>query len=100
MAINKNNELFNEKIKDSEGMFYHLDEDEKKTKKTKEEVKETVQSSGPKAMTLAEFKKLDPSFNESMFITKVNNMFVKFFTDIMMDRLLEVKHFINDEVYA
>lgn len=98
MAMKETNRLFNENIKDANGLFYHLDEDEKKTKVAKPEKK--VEPSGPKVMTIDEFKKLNPTFNESMFITKVNNMFVKFFTDIMMDRLPEVNHFVSDEVYA
>jgi predicted lipid-binding transport protein (Tim44 family) len=49
-------------------------------------------------MTLTEYKSMDPTFNESMFITKVNNIFVKLFTSIMMDKLNEVDHFVGDEV--
>lgn len=97
MAMKENNRLFNENIKDANGLFYHLDEDEKKHKVAKPEKK--VETSERKEMTLDEFKKLDSTFNESMFITKVNNMFVKFFTNIMMDRLPEVKHFVSDKVY-
>jgi len=98
MAMKENNKLFNENVKDSNGLFYHLDEDEKKKKI--EKLEKEVEPSSPKEMTIDEFKEYDPSFNESMFITKVNNMFVKFLTNIMMDRLPEVKHFVNDEVYA
>ena len=97
MAMKENNRLFNENIKDANGLFYHLDEDEKKHKVAKPEKK--VETSERKEMTLDEFKKLDSTFNESMFITKVNNMFVKFFTNIMMDRLPEVNHFVSDKVY-
>lgn len=50
-------------------------------------------------MTVEEFKNIDNSFSQSMFITKVNNIFVKLFTNIMMDRIDEVKHFISDDVY-
>lgn len=50
-------------------------------------------------MTLEEFSKLDKSFNETVFIANVNNMFIKFFTNIMLDTLPEVKHFVSDEVY-
>ena len=49
-------------------------------------------------MTLTEYKSIDTTFNESMFITKVNNIFVKVFTSIMMDKLCEVDHFVSDEV--
>lgn len=51
-------------------------------------------------MTVKEFMKYDDTFNESLFLSKINNMFIKFFTNIMMDRLEEVKHFVSDEVYA
>ncbi len=98
MAVRDNDELEAGIIKDSEGRYYHLNEEQQKKKQPKEEVVEEkpVES---KVMTVDEFRKYDETFNESMFITKVNNMFVKFFTDIMMDRLDEVKHFISDEVY-
>ena len=51
-------------------------------------------------MTVDEFKDVDKTFNESMFITKANNIFVKLFTAIMMDKLDEVDHFISDYVMA
>ncbi len=38
-------------------------------------------------------------FNTELFITKVNNVFVKLYTAIMKENLEEVNHFINDEVY-
>ena len=38
-------------------------------------------------------------FNEAMFKTKVDNIFVKLFTAIMKGNLQEVDHFIGDEVY-
>lgn len=50
-------------------------------------------------MNLEEFKTIDSTFNESMFITKVNNIFVKLFTAIMLDKLDEIKHFISEDVY-
>jgi predicted lipid-binding transport protein (Tim44 family) len=49
-------------------------------------------------MTLSEYKSIDLTFNESMFLTKVNNVFIKLYTAIMMDELEEVKHFINEDV--
>ena len=49
-------------------------------------------------MTLSEYKSVDLTFNESMFLTKVNNVFIKLYTAIMMDELEEVKHFINEDV--
>lgn len=50
-------------------------------------------------MNTLEFSNIDKTFNEAMFMTKVNNIFIKFFTAIMMDNLVEVDHFIGDEVY-
>ena len=50
-------------------------------------------------MTIQELEQLDSTFNQAMFITKVNNIFIKFFTAIMKDKLAEVDHFISDEVY-
>ncbi len=38
-------------------------------------------------------------FNEAMFKTKVDNIFVKLFTAIMKGNLQEVDHFISDSVY-
>lgn len=42
---------------------------------------------------------LDKDFNEAMFKTKVDNVFVKLLTSVMLDELDNVKHFINDVVY-
>lgn len=42
--------------------------------------------------------KVDSSFNENMFITKVNNIFIKLMNAIMFKDLDSVKHFINDEL--
>ena len=50
-------------------------------------------------MTVNEFKQLDSTFNESMFLTKVNNIFVKFFTAIMLDKMIDIDHFVGDDVY-
>lgn len=49
-------------------------------------------------MTVKEFINYDRTFNEGMFLTKVNNIFVKLLSSIMMDSLDDVKHFINDDV--
>ena len=46
-----------------------------------------------------ELLKIDPTFNEGMFITKVNNIFVMLHSSIMMDNLERVKHFLSEEVY-
>lgn len=50
-------------------------------------------------MTIHEFTRIDNTFNEAMFLTKANNIFIKLFTAIMMDNLDEVDHFISDDVY-
>ena len=50
-------------------------------------------------MNSSEFSKIDSTFNEGLFLSKVNNIFVKLFTSIMLDTLDEVKHFIGDDVY-
>ena len=50
-------------------------------------------------MTIQELERLDSTFNQAMFITKVNNIFVKYFTAIMKGKLSEVDHFISDNVY-
>ena len=38
-------------------------------------------------------------FNEALFKTKIDNIFVKLFTAIMKGDLKKVDHFISDEVY-
>ena len=50
-------------------------------------------------MRVSEFTNIDNTFNEAMFLTKVNNIFIKFFTSIMTDKLADVDHFISDDVY-
>jgi hypothetical protein len=50
-------------------------------------------------MTLQEYLKYDTKFDESMFISKVNNMFVKYFTAIMLGELENIKHFVSDDIY-
>ncbi len=42
--------------------------------------------------------KYPQDFNETMFISKVNNIFVKLLTAIMQNNLKTVDHFISDEV--
>ena len=44
---------------------------------------------------MEELLKIDPSFNEGMFITKVNNIFIMLHSAIMMDDLNRVRHFIS-----
>lgn len=50
-------------------------------------------------MTLNELEIKDQNFNESMFITRVNNIFIKLFTGIMFQNLDDVRHNISDNVY-
>ena len=45
-----------------------------------------------------ELLKIDPTFNEGMFITKVNNIFVMLHSAVMMDDLNRVRHFISEDV--
>jgi hypothetical protein len=47
-----------------------------------------------------ELHDIDPTFNEAMFITKVNNIFVMLHSAIMMDDLDRVRHFISNELEA
>ena len=51
-------------------------------------------------MDIKEFSLYDKDFNESMFLSFVNNVFVKVFTSIMMDKLDTVKHYMNESVYT
>ena len=44
-------------------------------------------------------KILDKNYNESMFITRINNIFIKLFTGIMFNNLDDVRHNISDNVY-
>lgn len=41
----------------------------------------------------------DANFNEAMFKTYVDNMFVKIYSAFMFDELPNVKHFMTEEVY-
>lgn len=50
-------------------------------------------------MTLNELESIDNSFNVSMFITRVNNIFTKLFNGIMLQDLDDVRHFISNDVY-
>ncbi len=50
-------------------------------------------------MTIDELTSKDKKFNESMFLTKVNNVFIKYFSSIMFEEMDEVKHFISDDIY-
>jgi predicted lipid-binding transport protein (Tim44 family) len=46
-----------------------------------------------------ELLKIDKTFNEGMFITKANNIFIMLHHSVMMDDLNRVKHFLSDEVF-
>lgn len=50
-------------------------------------------------MRVEEFKLIDKTFNESMFLSKVNNVFIKFFTAIMLEELEDIRHFVSEDVY-
>lgn len=43
--------------------------------------------------------KSDSAFNEAVFKSYVDNMFVKIFTAVMLDELESVKHFMSEDVY-
>ena len=47
---------------------------------------------------MEELLKIDPSFNEGMFITKVNNIFIMLHSAIMMDDLDRVRHFLSNNL--
>ena len=50
-------------------------------------------------MKVSEFSKIDTTFNEAMFLSKVNNIFIQLFNSLMFDELKDVDHFIGDELY-
>ena len=45
------------------------------------------------------YKLLGEDFSLPMFITKVNNIFIMYYSAIMMDDEKRVAHFLSDEVY-
>jgi len=47
---------------------------------------------------MEELLRIDPTFNQGMFITKVNNIFVMLHTAIMMDDIDRVRHYISQEL--
>lgn len=47
---------------------------------------------------MKELISIDPQFNEGMFITKVNNIFIMLHSAIMMDDLNRVRHYISDDL--
>lgn len=50
-------------------------------------------------MSVEEYTKIDNTFNEDMFLSKVNNVAVKLFSAMMLDNLDSVRHFINQDIY-
>lgn len=46
-----------------------------------------------------ELLKVDPSFSESMFKTKVDNTFIMLFTSVMMKEMDNVKHMLSEDVF-
>lgn len=50
-------------------------------------------------MTIEEFKNFDKTFNESMFKSKINNIFIQLLSSIMLDKLEDIRHFVSDDVY-
>ena len=49
-------------------------------------------------MDTTEILKVDPSFNEAMFKTKVDNMFIMLLSSIMQGNLDKVRHFLGEEL--
>ena len=45
-----------------------------------------------------ELLKIDNTFNEGMFITKVNNIFIMLHSAVMMDDLNRVRHFLSEDL--
>lgn len=50
-------------------------------------------------MTIEEYTKVDSSFSESSFISKVDNTFIMLLSAIMTDNMPRVKHKISDKLY-
>ena len=50
-------------------------------------------------MTLQEFRERDNNFDETSFITKVNNIVVKFFNSITLNEVKKIDHFVSDKVF-
>lgn len=50
-------------------------------------------------MRYEDYIKMDSSFDEAYFKTRVVNTFVKYYTAVMLNELDNVKHFITEEVY-
>ena len=50
-------------------------------------------------MNISNLEIIDKNFNESMFITRVNNIITKLFNGIMLQNIDDVRHNISDDVY-
>lgn len=50
-------------------------------------------------MNIDEFCEIDKTFNEGIFLSEVNNVFIKLLSSVMLDNLDEVRHFIGSDVY-
>ena len=50
-------------------------------------------------MTLQDFREYDHNFDETSFITKVNNIVIKFFNSITLNEIDKVDHFVADKVF-
>lgn len=48
---------------------------------------------------IEELVKYDHNFNEGMFKSYIDNIFIKIYTAIMLDELDTVKHFLSDDLY-
>ncbi len=50
-------------------------------------------------MSIEEYVKIDPSFNQSRFIGDINRMMQKIYEAVSNDNLDSIKYFISDKVY-
>ena len=48
---------------------------------------------------IEELVKNDPDFNEGMFKSYIDNIFVKVYTALMLDELETIRHFVSEELY-
>ena len=48
---------------------------------------------------IEELIKYDTNFNEGMFKSYIDNVFVKLYTAVMLDDLESIKHFLSEEMY-
>lgn len=50
-------------------------------------------------MTLEEYKEIDTTFNQAIFIGNVNRMIYNIYDNISSNQLEKIKHYMNDHVY-